>query len=104
MAGAFGFEPDHLALANALGERALLPAIRNATPDTAVIADGFSCREQIRQGTGEKALHIAEILRNRLLGFPDEPPTKRITGLGALESGIADLGSNKKYLKGFGGR
>jgi FAD/FMN-containing dehydrogenase/Fe-S oxidoreductase len=66
MAGSFGFEPDHTELANALGERALLPAIRNASANIAVIADGFSCQEQIRQGTSKKPKHIAEIIYETL--------------------------------------
>jgi hypothetical protein len=41
----------------------LLPAVRNATPDTIVVADGFSCREQIWQSTGRRAVHLAEVLQ-----------------------------------------
>ena len=47
----------------ALGERLLAPAVRAADPDTLLIADGFSCREQIRQLTGRMPLHLAELLR-----------------------------------------
>ncbi len=61
MAGAFGFEADHFEVSMAVGERALLPAIREAN-DALVIADGFSCREQIAQGTGRRAWHLAEVL------------------------------------------
>jgi FAD/FMN-containing dehydrogenase/Fe-S oxidoreductase len=63
MAGAFGFEKEHSAVAGTIGERALLPAVRETPEDTLIIADGFSCREQIRQGTGRKALHLAQVLR-----------------------------------------
>ena len=66
MAGSFGFEPDHVRLANALGERALLPAIRQAEVSTAIVADGFSCQEQIRQGTAKQPQHIAEIIYETL--------------------------------------
>jgi hypothetical protein len=45
-----------------LGERVLLPAVRAADHDTVVVTDGFSCREQIAQGTSRKALHVAEVL------------------------------------------
>jgi hypothetical protein len=45
-----------------IGERVLLPAVREAAPETVIVADGFSCREQIAQGTGRKALHIAQVL------------------------------------------
>jgi FAD/FMN-containing dehydrogenase/Fe-S oxidoreductase len=66
MAGPFGFEKDKFDVAQAVGERVLLPAIRRATPETVIVADGFSCREQIRQSTGRTALHLAEILRSAL--------------------------------------
>lgn len=46
-----------------IGERVLLPAVREAPADTLVIADGFSCREQIRQSTGRRPLHLADVLR-----------------------------------------
>ncbi|HEX3244635.1 MAG TPA: FAD-binding and (Fe-S)-binding domain-containing protein [Chloroflexota bacterium] len=62
MAGAFGFERDHYEVSVAVGERVLLPAVRAASPDTLVIADGFSCREQIRQLTNRRAYHLAEVL------------------------------------------
>ncbi|HWM93064.1 MAG TPA: FAD-binding and (Fe-S)-binding domain-containing protein [Thermoanaerobaculia bacterium] len=62
MAGAFGFEPGHYEVSMACAERALLPAIRSAAPNTIVLADGFSCREQIAQATGRRALHLAELL------------------------------------------
>ncbi|HSS45448.1 MAG TPA: FAD-linked oxidase C-terminal domain-containing protein [Thermoanaerobaculia bacterium] len=66
MAGAFGFERQHYALSVQIGERALAPAVRRTSPDTLVIADGFSCRQQVRQLTGRKALHTAEILEAAL--------------------------------------
>ena len=62
MAGAFGFVPKHYDVSMKVGERVLLPAVRAAAPDTHVVADGFSCREQIRQGTGRRALHLAELI------------------------------------------
>ncbi|HYG61829.1 MAG TPA: (Fe-S)-binding protein, partial [Thermoanaerobaculia bacterium] len=63
MAGGFGFEKDHYEVSIACGERVLLPAVRATTPDTLVIADGFSCREQIAQATGRRALHLAQVAR-----------------------------------------
>jgi Fe-S oxidoreductase len=78
MAGAFGFEAGtHVAVARTCGERALLPAVRAAGEATLVIADGFSCREQIAQGTGRTALHLAEVLElafARREGGPAERP------------------------------
>jgi Fe-S oxidoreductase len=65
MAGAFGFEADKYAVSQAIGERVLLPAVRQSPADTVIVSDGFSCREQIRQATGRKALHLAEVLDSR---------------------------------------
>jgi FAD/FMN-containing dehydrogenase/Fe-S oxidoreductase len=63
MAGAFGFESgEHYDVSMACGERALLPAVRQAEPHTLIIADGFSCREQIAQATDRTALHLAQVL------------------------------------------
>ena len=62
MAGAFGFEREHYDISMKVGERVLLPAVRAAAKDMPVIADGFSCREQIRQGTTRRALHLAELI------------------------------------------
>jgi len=66
MAGPFGFEKDKFEISQAIGERILLPAVRKASPETLIVADGFSCREQIRQGTGRPAMHLAEVLKMAL--------------------------------------
>jgi FAD/FMN-containing dehydrogenase/Fe-S oxidoreductase len=68
MAGSFGFErdKDKYEISAAIGELELLPAVRNAPKDWLIIADGFSCREQIAQGTGRHALHLAEVLQMAL--------------------------------------
>ncbi len=63
MAGSFGFEKDNYNVSLAVGERVLLPAVRQATPETLIVSDGFSCREQILQTTGRRALHLAEVLQ-----------------------------------------
>jgi len=63
MAGPFGFEREKFALSQAVGDRVLLPAVRSAEPDTLIISDGFSCREQIFQATGRRAIHLAEALQ-----------------------------------------
>ena len=70
MAGSFGFEDDKYDVSIAIGELELLPAIRRAPPDWFVIANGFSCREQIRQETDRQALHLAEILQIALQEGP----------------------------------
>ncbi len=63
MAGSFGFEPgDHYEVSIACGERALLPAVRATEDQTLIIADGFSCREQIAQTTDRRAVHLAQVL------------------------------------------
>jgi FAD/FMN-containing dehydrogenase/Fe-S oxidoreductase len=62
LAGNFGFEREHYDVSQALAEQSLLPAVRDAAPDTLVIADGFSCRTQIAQGSGRTAVHLAEVL------------------------------------------
>jgi FAD/FMN-containing dehydrogenase/Fe-S oxidoreductase len=63
MAGPFGFEKEKYAVSQTIGERVLLPAVRNAEADTLIISDGFSCREQIFQATGRKAIHLAEAIQ-----------------------------------------
>jgi len=63
MAGAFGFERDHYDVSIKVGERVLLPAVRGAINETLIIADGFSCREQITQLTGRRTLHVAEVIQ-----------------------------------------
>jgi Fe-S oxidoreductase len=63
MAGSFGFEAGKYEVSVQIGERVLLPAVRAASADTLIIADGFSCFQQIEQLTGRRALHIAEVLQ-----------------------------------------
>jgi Fe-S oxidoreductase len=66
MAGSFGFEADKYEVSAAIGELELLPAVRQAPGNWLIIADGFSCREQIAQGTGRHAFHLAEVLQMAL--------------------------------------
>ncbi|MGB8645869.1 MAG: hypothetical protein WCF84_11575, partial [Anaerolineae bacterium] len=56
------------------GERVLLPAVRGAARDTLIIADGFSCREQIAQTTNRRALHLAQVLQMALRGDTGSTP------------------------------
>jgi Fe-S oxidoreductase len=64
MAGGWGYEAGHYDVSVACGERVLLPKIREASRDTLVVADGFSCRSQIEQGgTGRHGLHLAQVLK-----------------------------------------
>ena len=78
MAGPFGFQAgEHYRVSVAAGERVLLPAVREAATQDMVVADGFSCRQQISQGTPRRALHLAQVLHMALEGVaarPDETP------------------------------
>jgi FAD/FMN-containing dehydrogenase/Fe-S oxidoreductase len=74
MAGSFGFESDCYDVSMDIGELELLPAVRKAPPDWLVIANGFSCREQIAQGTDRQALHLAEVLQMAIHQGPVGPP------------------------------
>jgi Fe-S oxidoreductase len=64
MAGAVGFEKEHYGISLEIGEKKLLPTIRQS--NKMVIADGFSCREQIEQTTDRKTLHLAEVLASQI--------------------------------------
>ena len=66
MAGAFGYAARHARTSRAMGELGLFPALRAAAPDDAVIANGFSCRAQIRDGTGRDAKHLVQVLAGLL--------------------------------------
>jgi FAD/FMN-containing dehydrogenase/Fe-S oxidoreductase len=62
MAGAFGYGADTIDVSRKMGELSLLPAVRKAAADTLVVADGTSCRQQIEDGAGRRALHVARVL------------------------------------------
>jgi Fe-S oxidoreductase len=69
MAGAFGYAREHYEVSRAIGARALIPAIAGAPPEAAIVADGFSCRAQIRHFCpGRRVMHLAELL--------DAPPER----------------------------
>ncbi|OGR18427.1 MAG: hypothetical protein A2X81_17795 [Desulfobacterales bacterium GWB2_56_26] len=65
-AGSFGFEKAHYEISKKIGETQLLPAVRVAALDTWIVADGFSCRTKIRDGTYRKAMHLAESIEEGL--------------------------------------
>lgn len=73
MAGAFGFERGHYSLSMQVGERVLLPAVRAEAKESLVVADGFSCREQIAQSTDRHALHLAQVIQMALREDPSAP-------------------------------
>jgi Fe-S oxidoreductase len=66
MAGAFGMAKETFDVAGAIGERVLLPCVRELDDQTVIVADGFSCREQIELHGERKTLHIVELLRERM--------------------------------------
>jgi Fe-S oxidoreductase len=80
LAGSWGFEQGHHKVSLQCGEQALLPAVRDAAPDTVVIANGFSCKTQIEQGHsgGRRALHVAQVMKlareHGADGFRGGPP------------------------------
>jgi Fe-S oxidoreductase len=79
MAGSFGFDAKKVDVSLAIGELALLPAIRAAAADTLIVTNGFSCRQQIEQCTGRVALDVSQVLAMALAqGTPnlDEIPVR----------------------------
>lgn len=66
MAGSFGFNAQHYDLSLKIGEDKLLPLVRDAAPETIVVTNGFSCREQIQQGAGRHTLHIAQLAQRAI--------------------------------------
>jgi Fe-S oxidoreductase len=79
MAGSFGFEIEHYEVSQKCGERILLPRVREEKNEKLVIADGFSCREQIEQLANHRALHTAEVLLKVLReGSHENPEGKKI--------------------------
>jgi FAD/FMN-containing dehydrogenase/Fe-S oxidoreductase len=66
MAGAFGYDAGHYDVSMKMGELNLLPAVRDAAPDMLIVADGTSCRQQIRDGAQREAIHVARVLEQAL--------------------------------------
>jgi FAD/FMN-containing dehydrogenase/Fe-S oxidoreductase len=62
MAGAFGYEKEHFDLSQKVGELVLFPEVRKASDTTIIVVSGTSCRHQVKDGTGRKTLHPAEVL------------------------------------------
>ena len=71
MAGPFGFEADKFEVSKTIASDGLLPAVESAERSNLIVADGFSCREQIAQLSGREALHFAEILAGACLKKSD---------------------------------
>lgn len=66
MAGAFGYQAETYEVSKAMGELSLLPAVRAADSEAIIVADGTSCRHQIKDGTGRQAIHVARLLADSL--------------------------------------
>ena len=66
MAGSFGYEKEHYDLSMKIGEMVLFPAVRKQPDHCIIVAPGTSCRHQIKDGTGRKALHTVEVLYDAL--------------------------------------
>jgi Fe-S oxidoreductase len=84
LAGNFGFERGHYEVSQACGERVLFPAIR-ADRGAAVVADGYSCRTQIRQATGGAPVHLAH-LAAAVLAPPEDLPDSASAGARAEQA------------------
>jgi hypothetical protein len=77
LAGSWGFEQEKYDVSMQCGERVLFPAVRQASPETAILADGFSCRTQIAQGTDRRAIHLAQFIESHLDGGEQGLPRER---------------------------
>src|SRR3954453_3239773 len=102
MAGAWGYEKGHYDVSIACGERALFPAVRRAGDEPLIVTDGFSCKTQIEQGTGRRALHLAEVLQlahGRATEMPQPKVTTRVGRAAVLAAGAAALGGGVLALR-----
>ncbi|MGZ6143147.1 MAG: heterodisulfide reductase-related iron-sulfur binding cluster, partial [Myxococcales bacterium] len=77
MAGSFGYEKDKYEVSMKVGERKLLPSVREAPDETLIVADGFSCHGQI-ETAGRKPLHIAQVLQLAIRQHRSEPRESRL--------------------------
>jgi Fe-S oxidoreductase len=66
MAGSFGYHAETIDVSLAMAELSLLPAVRKAPGDAIIVADGTSCRHQIKDGTGREAVHVARVLERSI--------------------------------------
>jgi Fe-S oxidoreductase len=66
MAGSFGYEAEHYQTSVAMAELSLMPAVRKASPEALIVADGTSCRHQIADGSDRQAIHVAQALDRAL--------------------------------------
>ncbi|HET6910247.1 MAG TPA: FAD-linked oxidase C-terminal domain-containing protein [Mycobacteriales bacterium] len=76
LAGSWGFEKEKYDISMDCGERVIFPKVRDAAPGDVILADGFSCRTQIEQGTGRRAIHLAQLIQAALPGGRELPPER----------------------------
>jgi Fe-S oxidoreductase len=95
LAGSWGFESEHHDLSMQIGEEGLFPAVRHASPDAAIVADGFSCRTQLEHAKmGRAAVHIAELIaRAQGQSGNGQVPNHKSRALIAGAAGVAALGA-----------
>ncbi|MGI8727884.1 MAG: (Fe-S)-binding protein, partial [Solirubrobacterales bacterium] len=86
LAGSFGFEADHHQISVEIAEQALLPAFREAAPETLLISDGFSCKTQVAQLSDRRPLHLAQVIAMAM-----DEGSRGPSGKGAPESGYPDV-------------
>ena len=101
MAGSFGFEREHYDVSMKVGNRVLLPAVQQAPRDVLIVADGFSCRTQIAQSTGRRALHLADVLAMALVDGP-RGPAGDLPERGYVPDHTSDRVSTPWFLAGLG--
>jgi Fe-S oxidoreductase len=78
LAGSFGYETgERYEVSVKAGERVLLPAVRDASPHTVLITDGFSCRSQVEHGSDRGTLHLAQVIQMAMREGPNGPTTPR---------------------------
>jgi Fe-S oxidoreductase len=92
LAGSFGYEKgERYDVSMKAGERILLPTVRSAPKDTLIVADGFSCRQQIAHATDRRALHLGQVIQMALRegehGPPGDYPEARYTPAGKAGEG-----------------
>jgi hypothetical protein len=92
MAGSFGFEAAKYQWSRKIAEHALLPRLEGAAPDALVLANGFSCREQIEGLAGRSTRHLAEIIAEGMGFAPWQPPKTAALGDMLLAAGGAVAG------------
>jgi FAD/FMN-containing dehydrogenase/Fe-S oxidoreductase len=100
MAGSFGFEAEKYQWSMKIAEHALLPALRRADASARVIADGFSCREQIEQGSGRATQHLAEAVAEGMGFAPADVSAadRRLAAAGLLAAGLLAGAAVGRYI------